>query len=623
MSHSEFPDLRKYPYWAFDTETTGLNYPRDRAFGASFAAPDGQTWYFDLRERDCRDWLEDMFASDSTIIGFNTQFDIRMLQASGANIEITRRLDDVMIRACLIDEHLSTAFPWARRTIRYSLDDLGAHYLGERKDDSIYGWMSEHHGGPPTRAAQIGRIHLAPSVIVAPYAKKDAFLTLRLWEWQEDEIKGQDIREICDFERRVMPTVIRASARGVPVDPARADRAMSDLTVEIDLKQAELNALVGRKFNVNSSPQVRDLFSPRQMPDGSWVADNGALLGSTDKGAASVNHEVLQGMVNDRRAELIDEVRSLIKTRDVFLGKYIRDDAYMGRVYPSINQTAGEGGGTRTGRFSYTDPALQQIPSRNKRAAKIVKSCFIAPEGMKWVDADLHSYEVRVFAHLVSMYNPAVTNVYKTDPMTDFHKFVADLTGLPRNPPPQGGPNAKQLNLSMIFNSGNGAIAHQMGLPWEWSSFQGQDGKDITYRKAGPEALALIEEYHARVQGVKLFANRMADTAKARGWIETAAGRRLRFPKGFKAYKASGLLIQATAADINKENWILAEEALGNDGFLILNTHDSYSMAIEADRWESVWGRVKGAIERPVMRVPLILELSGAGDNWWQAISGG
>ena len=109
-------------------------------------------------------------------------------------------------------------------------------------------------------------------------------------------------------------------------------------------------------------------------------------------------------------------------------------------------------------------------------------------------------------------------------------------------------------------------------------------------------------------------------TAERRGFIFTEYGRRLRFPKGYKSYKASGLLIQATAADINKHNWTLIDDALGDRGHLLLNTHDSYSMSIDPDHLESALKDVKDVVEGHQLRVPLILDLNGVGKNWWEAV---
>lgn len=197
---------------------------------------------------------------------------------------------------------------------------------------------------------------------------------------------------------------------------------------------------------------------------------------------------------------------------------------------------------------------------------------------------------------------------------------MAAMTGLVRNAEYGGQANAKQLNLSMIFNSGRGAIAEKMGMPFVWDSFKKGD-KEFRYKKAGPEADAVIDRYHEAVPGIKELANRAKRLAEAYGYVETHFGRRLRFPRGEKTYKASGLCIQATAADINKKNWMLIEEALGNEGWLVLNTHDSYSLSLPED-WKPCWKRVSDAVQGgfPWFRVPLILELSGAGRNWWEAL---
>jgi len=120
---------------------------------------------------------------------------------------------------------------------------------------------------------------------------------------------------------------------------------------------------------------------------------------------------------------------------------------------------------------------------------------------------------------------------------------------------------------------------------------------------------------------VREFAERARKTTKKFGYLETHMGRRLRFPRGISNHKAQALAVQATAADINKMNWLLIEQALGDDGFLMLNTHDSYGMSVPLD-WEPVWKRVQEAVHEgfPWCRVPLVLELSGVGDNWGEAI---
>ena len=904
---------------ALDTETTGLKYPQDRAFGVSLH--NGRRGlYIDLRtDRGAARQLARDLQKVNRIVCHNALFDIKMLCAAGINAPL-EKFECTMTRAGLINEHEHS----------YSLDALAEKHLGERKDTDIYDEMAAMFGGRATRAVQMPRIAQAPADIVARYAVRDAELTLLLWQWQEQEIERQGIRRIVEFERSLIPTFARATMRGIRVDTDRAEEAAASLTPLIDELKQKLDRAAGGDFNPNSSPQVRALFQP-QYRDGEWWSGP-VMLEKTKKGQPSIDANALRRLAQYRdEAKWIMEYRSLVKTRDTFLLGHVVGHAYRGRVYPTINQGKSEHGGTGTGRLSYQEPAMQQIPSRNKKVAAIVKPCFLPEEGQKWLDCDESSFEVRVFASLIR--SPEIIKRYKEDPATDFHQAVADLTGLPRNASYNGEPNAKQLNLcvdgeteylaeghvwkkirdyagekiaqwnpdgtiefvqpsyyhkgwsddvyeikskwgslvctgdhrlpvlspaqnrynlkerkvrdmakvpkrsfslattwksplgpgadmtddeirlavawqadgchaktscsfsfrkkrkinrmiqllnrmgikynvtencngtriglisdkpmtgyhgkhwwdevkwrikkfrgselekmnlhqmevfldelvhwdgsnntagpesftyvsknkdnvdfaalvchslgwpanvgpqngswkaylkiskrrsvmsynikqtsprsvycftvpsswwvarrentihitgnSMIFNSGNGAIAEKMGMDWYWDQFE-RNGGIIRYKKAGPEAMAVINTYHRMLPGVKQLASEQEGLAVANGYIENQFGRRLRFPGGRNTYKASGILIQSTAADLNKENWKLIEEAIGDDGYLILNTHDSYSMSVPED-WEPVWDRVKELLDRPgrLPDIPLLLELSGVGDDWWDAI---
>ncbi|MDH3375338.1 MAG: aminoadenine-incorporating DNA polymerase DpoZ, partial [Gammaproteobacteria bacterium] len=521
------------------------------------------------------------------------------------------QLVDTVILACQIDEHLHS----------YDLDYLAKRYVNEGKDKTVYEELASLFGGRATRNVQMPRISKAPSDIVAPYAKQDTRATLELFEWQLREIKRQGINDIVKFELSKMPTFVRTEMHGIRVDLDYAEQAQSKLTPIINRNQKALDKIAGKAINVDSSPQIKTMFDPVEVTPGVWETKDGVRVGTTPGGGPSINAEVLRYM-DHPAAQLILDLRSLHKMRDTFLGKHVLEHQVNGRVYPNINQSKGEDGGTGTGRLSYTGPALQQIPSRNKELASIIKPCFLPDEGQVWVDTDKASFEVRVFLHHAN--NPDIIRMYKEHPETDGHQMVADLTGLVRNATYNGQPNAKQLNLSMIFNQGEGATAEKMGMEWYWDSFvpRGKDEKDrIHYKAPSPEAKAIIEQYHRSMPGVRELAREMKDLALRQGYIETDIGRRLRFPNGFKAYKASGLLIQATAADINKENWTIIEETLGDHGRLLLNTHDSYGMSIEPN-WKPHFKRVKKAIERDRLRVPLILDWNGTGNNWHEALQG-
>ena len=625
-----FPDLSKFRVFAYDTETTGLDWAgADKPFAFSISTPDGEDYYYDIREQPeavahLRKAVKQLDPR-TVIVCHNAAFDYHMSRKMGVTLRL-ELLDDTCIRACLIDEHLFS----------YDLDNLAKRYLGSEKVE-IVGPLADLFGGRRTRNVQMGRLHLAPSSLVGPYATRDTRITLGLYQWQEEEILRQDnlgpvpLSDIIRFERRLMPLLIQREERGIRVDVEAAVRAQAALSRQIDPIQKQLDQMCGFEVNVNSNrgagSHIPRVFEPK-LVEGVWYANNGEPLGMTPSGGPSLAKDVLQELAHPA-AKLIVELRGLLRLRDTFLGQHVLGHERDGRVYPRINQNKGEDGGTGTGRLSYVDPALQQIPARDKVKSSVIRPVFLPEEGHSWVDTDKSSFEVRVFGHLISGTNPGMVQKYQADPHLDFHQYVADLCRIPRNMPAEGGANGKQLNLSVIFTQGEGATAEKMGLPWTWEQFLPKGMSDrpenwIRYKKPGPEAKAIIEQYHENVPGVREFSSKAKDKAIKRGFVFTKYGRRLRFPNGYKAYKASGLIIQATAADWNKENWILINEALDGEGEMLINIHDGYGLSLPEGREESIARRVKDHVEQSTRsRVPLILEVSHPGRNWWESYSSG
>lgn len=610
-------DLNRYPVIAYDTETTGLNYPKDKAFAFSIAVSSDEAYYYDVRRTPmAARWFNGQIKKYiGTIVCHNAGFDACMSKTIGIDLPLDQ-LDDTAIRACLINEHEATLFPWQKsKPGDYSLDNLAWKYLKRRKLE-----------------IDIKNIANLPFEKAQDYGKEDVKITLLLWLWQEEQRRLKDLNQIFEFERSIMPAIIKRQMNGVRVDIAAAERAMYAMDPVIKDKQARLENLTGVKVNVNSAPQVAKLFKLDGDPDTGYSVD-GVKIGITDKGAPSFKAEYLRDLAEvNPIADLIVQIRSDIKTRDTFLGTHILGHHVDGVVYPTINQVAGETGGTRTGRLSYVSPALQQIPSRDKRVAALVKPCFIPNEGNAWLSFDLASFEVRVFAALVGQYDGRIVGMYQSNPSLDFHGYVSELTGLVRNAEYPGQPNAKQLNLSMIFCQGKGATAAKMGMPVTQDTFKDEfTGATVKFFRAGPEADRVIEAYHRRIPGVRklskqcirLLQHNTGTNNEKHPWIATDYGRRIRFPKMFKHYKASGLLIQATAADINKENWKILDDGLSNMGAnLILNTHDSYEIEAPIDQIIEVRDKVKYLLEREYREIPLLADYNGCGLNWWDALNG-
>lgn len=619
-------NIKDSKVYCVDVETTGLRWTTDRVFGVAVAVPDSlpdllldplsapvRSEYFDVRREPQRyDNLRDqMNHTTSKLVNHNVKFDLHMLR----NDKIAPNLHHVActtIRACLIDEHLPA----------YNLDYLAKKYLKMQKVDTIYEDLARMFGGRATRNVQMLNLHRAPPSLVERYAKIDAELALRLWAWQETEITKQGLQQVCDLESELFPHIFIMERTGIRVDTELAERQADLITATVKQKQQELNKIAGFEVNPNPSQSIIRLFKPfwDEIAE-RWIAVGGTPLESTEGGKPCINADALRA-IKHPAAGLILQIRKMSKTADTFIRGHILGYAHNGRVHPNINQTKGDEGGTGTGRLSYTAPALQQVPSRDKQIASIVRPIFLPEEGHGWTYGDLDQHELRIFHHYVN--SPEIIKAYRENPDLDGHQIVADLTGLPRNPQASGGGNAKQVNLAMVFNMGAGELASQLGLPYTVDSFTDARGNVHQYKRAGPEALEIMERYYEVVPGVREIASKARSIARSRGYVRTMFGRHIRFPRGEFVHKASGLVYQGTAADLNKDNIIKVSEYLRAEcpgATVLLNIHDEISLSLPRDGNERKHCREMQHLiqNRPQIRVPLRIDFSELCDNWWEA----
>lgn len=600
---------------AIDTETTGLNWHVDRVFGVACAwVEDGviKSDYVDVRRHpQALSLIKSRADKAKKIVNHHMKFDVHMLREAGAPID-PRKCECTMIRAALIDEHLRN----------YDLDSLAKKYLKKEKVSDIYAELASLFGGRPTRKAQMPNLHLAPEELVRRYAVVDAEIALELYLWQEKEIERQELQQVWGLERRLFPYVVRMEHDGIRVDLDEAQNKMDQITLVVDRTQKEIDSIAGFAVNPNPSNSIKQLFAVKQDEAGRWVTSCGTILTTTDAGAPSIDKEALERIKHPAAAKIL-QVRKLIRMRDTFLGGHILQHAVNGRVHANINQTKGDDtGGTGTGRLSYTDPALQQIPSRDKTMARLIRPVFLPDEDMGWSYGDLDQHELRIFHHYVN--NPLIINAYRDNPDLDGHAAVAELTGLPRNPQPGGKStaNAKQMNLAMIFNMGGGELAANMGMSYTIETI-GRGANKHEYKKAGSEAQAIIDDYYRMMPGVKEIAQQARAIAKSRGYVKTIKGRHVRFPGGEFVYKASGLVYQGSAADLNKENMIRIFEYLDSEcpeARLMLNIHDEYSISLPFGGAAKHLKEIKAEIQRrPELRVPIRIDFSVPASNWWDA----
>lgn len=612
--------LEEYEAVSIDVETTGRYWYRDTVFGIAIAARtrDGaiRSGYWDIRETPrVVELLRAKAPYLPRVINHSLKFDLLFLRQLGIEFN-PDNLVCTMVRAALIDEH----------RFEYNLDAVVKDCIGRRKNNDIYGKLAEIFGGKPTRDAQIANLHRAPISLAREYAIVDPELAILLCDWQDKEINRQDLHQVDGLERKLLPVLVDIESGGVCVDEELAERQLNSMDAKIASARSELNKLAGFDVNPNSGPQMRKLFGTR-LREGtdSWETDGGFPLSKTEGGAPSINKDALRSLAtNDPRAKAALMIRTLVKAKS-FLKDHILGHNVNGRVYPNYNQTKGENDlGTGTGRFSIDDPALQQIPKRDKEIAAIVRSCFIPDEpGHDWCSADWDQFEFRWFAHYVN--NPHLNDVYEKNPDADFHQMVADLTGLARSPRFAGDPNAKQINLGLVFGMGEGKMAAEMGLPFSVREEKDSDGKVIReWLTAGPEAQDVFNKYHQAVPGVKDLLQQASSIAKSRGYVKTIFGRHIRFPRGRFTHKAGGLVFQGTSADCMKVKMIELHAVAKQYGSrLLLSVHDELNASIpKGGEFSSVMKKsleTFDGVNCPIKcRIPIKSSVV-LGPNWWEA----
>lgn len=256
----------------------------------------------------------------------------------------------------------------------------------------------------------------------------------------------------------------------------------------------------------------------------------------------------------------------------------------------------------------------------------MVRPIFLPELGAGWSYGDLDQHELRIFHHYVN--NPEIVRSYQENPNLDGHAVVAELSGLPRNPPRSGGPNAKQLGLGAVFNMGMGEMASRMGLPYSMDSFIDKRGQVHEFKRAGAEAMEVIDHFYKVVPGIREIAGKATAIAKSRGYVRSMFGRHIRFPRGEFVHKASGLVYQSSSADLVKLDIINVCEYLESespDGRLLLSIHDEFSISMpDDDRAKGHMDEIQNLIQTrpgsPVrLRIPVRLDFSKLSANWWDA----
>ena len=598
---TEFPDLRQVDEIAIDLETKDPNL-KEKGSGSVIGEGDvvgiavatsHYKGYFPIahegggnmdRQRVML-WLKDVLESQSTKIFHNAIYDVCWLRRLG--LKINGDIVCTMIAAAVTDEN----------RFRYDLNSLAWHYLGYGKNETALAEAAESWGIDPK-----AEMYKLPAMHVGGYAERDAEITLGLWQEMKKEILHQDLEDIFDLETELFPCLVDMRFKGVRVDTERAHQMKSNL-----IKQ-EQDLLKKIESETNIYPQIWAARSIAQVFENLKIP-----FERTEKtDAPSFTKNFLQEHEHPV-VRMIAQAREINKAHTTFIDSILRYE-HKGRIHAEINQLRNAGGGTVTGRFSYQNPNLQQIPARNKDLGPMIRSLFIPEEGHRWGVFDYSQQEPRLVVHYASLYKlPSVYDVidaYQNDPNADFHQTVADMAQIPRS-------QAKTINLGLFYGMGKGKLQAELGVSKE-------------------KATELFNTYHAKVPFVKQLMSKASNRAQDRGQIRTLLGRLCRFhlwePNSFgmhKAmthedalkehgpgikraytYKALNKLIQGSAADMTKKSML----ELYKEGIIPhIQIHDELDISVEDE------SHAKKIIE--IMENAVTLEVPNKvdyehGDNW-------
>lgn len=594
----DLPNLRGARVLGLDTETKDLElttrgpgFVRGAAHivGVSVATED-RAWYFPLRheyeaERHLNmdparvlSWLTDTLTDLPAVpvVGANLLYDLEALRAETGRMP-AGELFDVQYAEPLIDEN-------ARG---YSLDALASKYLREGKETAaLYAWCAEAFGGQAGQE-QRKNIWRAPPSLVGPYAESDAALPLRILTEQRKVLAEEELTDLFRLECALIPLLLDMRFRGVRVDLARAERVARELTEQAREWQARIPGV-----DVWSADTIARAFDAE-----------GLAYGRTDAGAPSFTRQFLEG-VHHPLAEAVLGVRLAEKARNPFVESYILGGHYNGRIHCQFHPLRGDAYGTVSGRFSSSNPNLQNIPSRDKVLGPLLRSLFVPEAGCRWRRADYSQIEYRLLVHdAVGPGAEALREMYRTDPRTDFHEMTRGMVlkeaGVEMDRKP-----AKNLNFGLVYGMGREKTTRSLGV-----------SQDLGER--------LYDAYFEAMPSVKRTYKSAERLARRRGYIKTLLKRRRRFVDGEGTHKALNARLQGGAADVMKKAMVDCYRAGVFDatGIPHLTVHDELDWSDDGTERAAEGFREAERIMTTCvpLRVPLLLEMS-TGAHWGECL---
>ena len=383
---------------------------------------------------------------------------------------------------------------------RVALEGLGRKYVGEGKDSAeMYQWISDAYGCKPTGEAR-KYIYKTPPRLVGYYAESDADLPIHIIKAQWPLLSRWCLTDVFYMECKLIPLMLKMRFAGVRVDLDKAKEADDTLSAEIRKMHQQIKDQIGFNINVNSGPDLALAFDHL-----------GLEYFRTAAGNPSFTADFLAGL-HHPFAELVSEIKSYEKIQSTFIRGYILGMNTNGFLHGQFHQMRGDDGGTVSGRFSSSDPNLQNIPSRHKILGPLLRACFVPDVGHRWGSADYAQIEYRFMAHFaVGPGADELRAIFAANPEADYHNVMVDIIKeasghvIERKP-------AKTINFGLLYGMMLNALARKLAMTPE-------------------EAEPVLKAYHQGAPFIGATMKHYEDLCYSQGYVETFMGRKTWFNK--------------------------------------------------------------------------------------------
>ncbi|HEX4647754.1 MAG TPA: DNA polymerase I [Steroidobacteraceae bacterium] len=582
--------LRKAELFAFDTETTSLDYMRAEIVGISFAVEPGAAAYVPLAHvypgaPDQLDRAQVLAAMKPILeseahakVGHNLKYDAHVLLNAG--IAFAGMRFDTMLES----------YVWNSVATNHDLDSDAKRYLG------LTTITFEDVAGKGAKQLSFDQVPLEKA---GDYAAEDADMTLRLHGslWPQLESVPALARLYEECERPLVPVLLAMEHHGVLVDRERLRSQSREFARELQQLVLAAHREAGHEFNIESPKQLQQiLFERLQLP----------VRRKTPTGQPSTAEDVLEELAEAYPLpRVVLDYRALAKLKSTYTDKLPEQvNERTGRIHTNYAQAV-----AATGRLSSVDPNLQNIPIRRPEGRRI-RQAFVAPEGCVLLAADYSQIELRIMAHLSG--DESLRAAFAED--RDVHQATAaEVFGVaPDAVTADHRRTAKVINFGLIYGMSPFGLARQLGIE----------------RAAANQ---YVERYFQRYPGVKRFMDDTRLNARERGYVETVFGRRLYLPdirsgntqlRQYAERSAINAPMQGTAADIIKRAMIAVHAWCGRKSSparLIMQVHDELVLEVRADAVDEVTRAVRERmVDAAALSVPLRVDV-GTGANWDEA----